>query len=125
MLGPKMRRSDIDCGAVMRGERPALLPGQGPPCGFKTPPERLFANTFTIPAIAILLSGHVDRPVIDRTGPSGRFDIELEAAEIKAARNYKPGPSDLALPPAPVRRSSSPSENSSDSRWSLSTRQWQ
>jgi uncharacterized protein (TIGR03435 family) len=38
--------------------------------------------------------------VIDRTGLSGSFDIELEAAEIKAAPDYKPGPSDLALPPA-------------------------
>ena len=100
VLGPKARKSDIDCGAVMRGERPALLPGQGPPCGFKTPPGRLFANTFTMPAIASLLSRHLDRPVIDRTRLSGRFDIELEAAEIKAAPDYKPGPSDLALPPA-------------------------
>ena len=100
VLGPKARKSDIDCGAVMRGERPALLPGQGPPCGFKTPPGRLFANTFTMPAIASLLSRHLDRPVIDRTRLPGRFDIELEAAEIKAAPDYKPGPSDLALPPA-------------------------
>jgi uncharacterized protein (TIGR03435 family) len=99
VLGPRVRKSDIDCGAVMRGERPALLPGQGPPCGFKTPPGRLFANTFTIPAIASLLSRHLDRPVIDRTGLSGRFDIELEAAEIKAAPDYKPGPSDFGLPP--------------------------
>ena len=100
VLGPKARKSNIDCGAVIRGERPALLPGQGPPCGFKTPPGRLFANTFPMPAIASLLSRHLDRPVIDRTGLSGSFDIELEAAEIKAAPNYKPGPSDLALPPA-------------------------
>ncbi len=100
VLGPRARKSDLDCGAVMRGERPALLPGQGPPCSLKTPPGRLFANTFTIPTIASLLSRHLDRPVIDRTGLSGRFDIELEAAEIKAAPDYKPGPSDLALPPA-------------------------
>jgi uncharacterized protein (TIGR03435 family) len=100
MLGPQARRSNIDCGAVIRGERPALLPGQGPPCSFKTPPGRLFANTFSMPAIASLLSRHLDRPVIDRTGLSGAFDIELEAAEIKAAPDYKPGPSDLALPPA-------------------------
>ena len=99
-LGPKARKSEIDCGAVMRGERPALSPGQAPPCSFKTPPGRLFVNTFTMPAIASLLSRHLDRPVIDRTRLSGRFDIELEAAEIKAAPDYKPGPSDLALPPA-------------------------
>jgi uncharacterized protein (TIGR03435 family) len=100
VLGPRMRKSNIDCGAVMRGDRPSLGPGEGPACGFKTPPGRLFANTFPIPAIASLLSRHLDRPVVDRTGLSGRFDIELEAAEIKAAPDYKPGPSDLALPPA-------------------------
>ena len=99
-LGPNARRSEIDCGAVMRGAKPPLSPGQGPPCGFKTPPGRLFANTFTMPAIASLLTRHVDRPVIDRTGLSGRFDIELEAKEITAPPGYTPGPSDLALPPA-------------------------
>jgi uncharacterized protein (TIGR03435 family) len=98
--GPKLRKSEIDCGAVMRGERPAVQPAQGPPCGLKTPPGRLFANTFTMPAFASLVSRHVDRLVIDRTGLEGRFDFELEASEIKAPPNYKPGPSDLALPPA-------------------------
>jgi uncharacterized protein (TIGR03435 family) len=99
-LGPKLRRSAIDCGAAIKGHLPAMQPGQGPPCGFKTPPGRLFANTFTMPTIASFISRHVDRPVIDRTGLEGRFDIELEAAEIKAAPDYEPGPSDLALPPA-------------------------
>jgi uncharacterized protein (TIGR03435 family) len=99
-LGPRLRKSDIDCGAVMKGQGPAMQPGQGPPCGFKTPPGRLFANTFTMSAIASLISRHVDRPVVDRTGLEGRFDMELEAAEIKPPPGYKPGPSDLALPPA-------------------------
>lgn len=100
-FGPRLRTSgDVDCGAVMKGQRPAMRPGQGPPCGFKTPPGRLFASTFTMPAIASLISRHVDRLVIDRTGLEGRFDVELEAAEIKPAPDYKPGPSDLALPPA-------------------------
>jgi uncharacterized protein (TIGR03435 family) len=99
-LGPRLRRTEIDCGAVMRGERPQVQPGQGPPCGMKTPPGRLFANTVTTASIASLISSHVDRVVIDRTGLAGRFDVELEAAEIKAAPDYKPGPSDLALRPA-------------------------
>jgi uncharacterized protein (TIGR03435 family) len=98
--GPQLRRSEIDCGALMRGERPALAPGQGPPCGMKTPPGRLFANTVSMRTFAALLSRHLDRPVVDRTGLDGRFDIELEAVEIKAPPDYKPGPSDLALPPA-------------------------
>jgi uncharacterized protein (TIGR03435 family) len=100
ILGPKLRESEIDCRVAMTGHRPVMQPGQGPPCGFKAPPGRLFANTFTMPAIASLISRHVDRPVIDRTGLEGRFDIELEAVEIKATPDYKTGPSDLALPPA-------------------------
>jgi uncharacterized protein (TIGR03435 family) len=99
-LGPRLRTSTVDCGAVMRGERPTIPAGQGPPCGMKTPPGRLFANTLTMPGLASLISSHVDRLVVDRTGLDGRFDIEIEAAEINAPPNYKPGPSDLALPPA-------------------------
>src|SRR4029453_15792095 len=71
----------------------------GPVCGFKTPPGRIFANTFPMPAIASLIERHLDRPVVDATGLEGRYDVELEAQEIKAAPDYKPGPSDLALPP--------------------------
>lgn len=98
--GPRLHKTDIDCAEVMRVQRPRLRPGQGPPCSSKTPPGRLFVNTAGIATIASLLSQHVDRVVIDRTGLTGRFDIELEASEIKAAPDYKPGPSDLALPPA-------------------------
>jgi uncharacterized protein (TIGR03435 family) len=99
-LGPKLRRTEIDCGAVMRGQGPPMPPSQGPACGMKTPPGRLFANTVTMASLASLISSHLDRVVIDRTGLAGPFDVELEAAEIKAAPDYKPGPSDLALPPA-------------------------
>jgi uncharacterized protein (TIGR03435 family) len=98
--GPKLQKTDIDCGAVMMGQRPTPRPGQGPPCSHKSPPGRLFVNTAGIATIASLLSQHVDRVVVDRTGLTGRFDMELEASDIKAPPDYKPGPSDLALPPA-------------------------
>lgn len=98
-LGPQLRRTDIDCGIVMKEPRPAIGPS-GPPCGMKTPPGRLFANTIAMPTLATLLSQYVDRPVVDRTALSGRFDVVLEATEITAPPNYQPGPSDLALPPA-------------------------
>jgi uncharacterized protein (TIGR03435 family) len=83
---------------MQRGRAP-VPPGHGPPCSFKTPPGRLFAQTFSMPMIASQLSRHLDRPVIDETGLVGLFDIELEAAEIKAASSYTPGPSDLTLSP--------------------------
>ncbi len=99
-LGPRIRRSGVDCGALQRGQTHASARSQSPPCSLKTPPGRLFATTVSMPALATLLSSHLDRPVIDATGLAGRFDVELEAAEIKAPPGYTPGPSDLALPPA-------------------------
>jgi len=51
-------------------------------------------------SFASLLGEHLDRDVIDATGLTGRFDIELESSDIKAQADYTPGPSDLALPPA-------------------------
>ena len=77
-LGPRIRRSDLDCRAAMKPQPAPLPPGQGPPCSTKTPPGRLFANTFSMPVIASLLSRYVDRPVVDATGLVGAFDIELE-----------------------------------------------
>ena len=99
-LGTRIQRTATDCGALMRGEAQASGTSQGPPCSRKTPPGRLFANTVSMPTLASMLASHLDRPVIDGTGMAGRFDVQLEAAEIKAASDYRPGPSDLALPPA-------------------------
>jgi uncharacterized protein (TIGR03435 family) len=97
--GPQLRTSDVDCGVAMKRPRPLVGPN-GPPCGMKTPPGRLFANTITMPTLASLLSRYVDRPVVDRTRLTGRFDVVLEAAGITPPPNYVPGPSDLALPAA-------------------------
>ena len=99
-LGPKLRKTDVDCGAAMRSGGSPPQPGKSPPCSTKNPPGRFFANTASLPTIASLLSQHLDRLVIDRTGLTGRFDLELEAFDIKAPPDYKPGPSDLELPPA-------------------------
>jgi uncharacterized protein (TIGR03435 family) len=99
-LGPRVHPSDFDCSTLAPGKAPALAPGQHPPCAQKTPPGRLFANTVSMPILASLIARYVDRPVIDATGLAGRFDIELESSDIRAAPDYKPGPSDLALPPA-------------------------
>jgi uncharacterized protein (TIGR03435 family) len=96
---PQLRRTEADCSAAMKESRPPIGPN-GPACGMKTPPGRLFANTISMATLASLLSRYVDRPVVDRTGLRGRFDVALEAKEIVAPPNYEPGPSDLALPPA-------------------------
>jgi uncharacterized protein (TIGR03435 family) len=98
-LGPRLHRTDVDCGVAAKQPMSAMRPGQSPPCSVKMPPGRLFANTMSMPAIASLLSQQLDRPVVDKTGLTGRFDMELEASDIKAPSGYKPGPSDAGLPP--------------------------
>ena len=99
-LGPRIKSTTVDCGALMRGEAQPSTERDGPPCSMKKPPGRLFANTVIMSTLASMLSEHLDRPVIDSTGVTGRFDVQLEATEILAAPGYRPGPSDLALPPA-------------------------
>ncbi|MPY88414.1 MAG: TIGR03435 family protein [Luteitalea sp.] len=50
----------------------------------------------TMPGLAGVLSGLVNRVVVDRTGLTGNFDLELEAVEIRASATQGPSsrPSD-------------------------------
>ena len=94
-LGPRLRRSDADCAAVVamqiRGERPAK-----PSCSSASYPGRLVVTALSLPTVARLLSESVDRPVQDRTGLDGLFDLELEAVEIRPPGPFGPSfrPSD-------------------------------
>lgn len=68
---------------------PAPARGSGPPpppptaasgaplCGLGGPPGHLSGNGAAPAQLAGALSARVDRPVFDRTGLTGRFDIEL------------------------------------------------
>src|SRR5918992_4550975 len=96
-LGRGIRQTSVDCGAVMRERARPPAGSWGPPCGMKRPPNRLFANTVTMPTLASMLSLYVDRQVVDGTGLAGRFDVQLEAIEITAAPDYRPGPSDIVV----------------------------
>ena len=88
-LGPGLRRTDVDCGAVMakmiRGEFPSK-----PTCATASYPGRLTVVALPMPAIASLLSKSVERMVVDRTGLTGRFDLELEAVEIRPPGPFGP-----------------------------------
>jgi uncharacterized protein (TIGR03435 family) len=94
-LGPRLRRSEFDCAAIM-----ALylkgLPPERPACSSASYPGRLVATALTLPSVASLLSASVDRVVIDRTGLTGAFDLELEATEIRPPGPFGPSyrPSD-------------------------------
>jgi uncharacterized protein (TIGR03435 family) len=85
-LGPGLRRPEIDCDAYRaaqrKGEPPPLgRPAERLPCvvnivpGF--PGARLTAGGTTINGITSLLARELGRPVIDATGLSQPFDIDM------------------------------------------------
>jgi uncharacterized protein (TIGR03435 family) len=81
-LGTRLHPSATDCAAIMRdeaqGKPPAVQPGQLRPCAVAVPPGQLRASAVTVTALANVLSSFVGRPVVDRTGLDGAFDVELE-----------------------------------------------
>jgi uncharacterized protein (TIGR03435 family) len=90
-LGPKLTHSTVDCAAMAaargRGgppvgpgvppQRPPLEAAGRPMCGMMNGPGNIFAGGQTLAQIATMLSGRVGRVVIDRTGLTGTFDVEL------------------------------------------------
>ena len=104
-LGPQIRPTQADCrdgGRVMtREELMAIAKDGWPPCGqvvtisFLTESSdgtrgsriRVRRSGVTMPDFATLLQGQVGRPVVDRTGLAGLYDVEYTFAP------QPPGPS--------------------------------
>ena len=92
---PGLTPAGADCAsetlAQSRGDR-----SQRPLCGPSPYPGRLVARSITLGDLASLLSPHLDRPVIDRSGLRGAFDVNLEAIEIQPTGPFGPSyrPSD-------------------------------
>jgi uncharacterized protein (TIGR03435 family) len=85
--GPQLHRSAVDCAAALAAMaatvattgRPAPLdPGQGPPCSIGPRPGHLTGNAVTLSQLADVLSSSVSRAVVDRTGLTGAFDLQLD-----------------------------------------------
>jgi uncharacterized protein (TIGR03435 family) len=86
-LGGQLHRSDADCNAILargriNGAPPPpsgpLAPGQVPLCRIQIGLGALRIGSQSIPAIARLLSLAVGKPVVDRTGLTGGFDLSLD-----------------------------------------------
>jgi len=96
--GPQLRKSDRDIPAewkkIIAGGRAEK------PIGVATYPGRMIGNAVTMASFASLLSGVVDRPVIDRTGLSGVYDYEVEGVEFK-----HPGPFGPSYKPSDTKES--------------------
>lgn len=82
-LGPRLRPSNVDCSVTPATPGPTRVAGDlvAEPCmGLRNVPGKATGRAVTIHTLARLMSGWVDdhRPVEDRTGLTGSFDIDLD-----------------------------------------------
>jgi len=82
-LGPQLRRSEIDCAkmaAVRRRGAPPFTPpqpGERPSCGIRIGAGQLSAGGIPLSQFATALAPFVQRVIVDRTGLSDNFDVDL------------------------------------------------
>jgi uncharacterized protein (TIGR03435 family) len=85
-LGPGLKKSDVDCAAVFAAGRArgGAMPPPGPPapgermqCGMRIGPGNLMGGGALMPQFANTLGMFAGRIVLDRTGLTGAFDIDL------------------------------------------------
>ena len=89
MLGPEMRKSAVDCAALiaanLRGGPPLPQPPPGKIlCGITTNTGRMMASGQPVSRLAVQLSQLLQRVVIDRTGLAGMYDFTLTYAPERA-----------------------------------------
>jgi len=106
-LGSQLKASTIDCAAVNAGRRggpppagPPNFDGPAPQCGMMVRPGGVKAGGVPINQILQLLSQNVQRIVVDRTGLTGNYEIDLTwtPEQIPQGRGDAP-PGAPALPP--------------------------
>lgn len=88
-LGPGLRPSEINCAGKETSRIPELLPGGRPVCAMRQSGGQWIGGGVAIESLPNLLAPIVGGPVLDRTGLTGRYDIDLsfspEAAPAPAA----------------------------------------
>jgi uncharacterized protein (TIGR03435 family) len=75
--GLQLRKSDFDCGSYLAGEHPLPEPGKVSPCSGRINMGSLSAKAIPISQLATSLAPFVGRFVVDQTGLTGRFDVDL------------------------------------------------
>jgi uncharacterized protein (TIGR03435 family) len=96
--GPQLRKSERD---IVAEWKKIIAGGRAEkPIGIAAYPGRMIGNAVAMASFATVLSGSVDRPVIDRTGLKGVYDYELEGVEIS-----HPGPFGPSYKPSDTKES--------------------
>jgi len=80
-LGPRIRKNDLDCqNREARAQATATAAPGRPVCAMTFGPGKLSAGVISIDDLVPTLAGASGRPVLNRTGVDGWFDVELEWA---------------------------------------------
>ena len=96
-LGPNLRRSDMNCDAIIADNRARNLagerlpgapgPGQRPVCSAAGGVTSMTGGAVPLTPLLGMLAQALGRPVLDKTGLMGRFDFDFKAAPPNAAPN--------------------------------------
>jgi bla regulator protein blaR1 len=105
-LGAQLRKSEVDCATLLAGRRgggpPAPpQPGERPVCGIRMGPGNIAGGGFPLSQLANSLSPFVQRIVIDRTGLTGNYDIELTYTPDQLPQGGPLGVPPPGAPPLP------------------------
>jgi uncharacterized protein (TIGR03435 family) len=103
-LGPQLKKSETDCAAVLaaaRGRGPGAMPpppgapggrGDNIPCGIRIGPGALAMGGSPLANFAASLGTFAGRIVLDRTGLTGAYDINLTWTPDQMPRPAGDGP---------------------------------
>jgi uncharacterized protein (TIGR03435 family) len=81
-LGPQLRVSTVDCAALFaaakaRGEQPPPTTNGRPTCGTRTGRGTMMTTGTSMADFARNISSATGRPVVDKTGLTGSYDLDL------------------------------------------------
>jgi uncharacterized protein (TIGR03435 family) len=97
-LGSQLKKSETDCAALAaargRSGPPPQPPSPGvrPQCGMMMRPGGLSAGGFPLSQLVASLSGNLQRVVVDRTGLTGNFDLDLTWTPDQMPQQQGPRP---------------------------------
>jgi uncharacterized protein (TIGR03435 family) len=79
-LGPMFKPSSVDClalNAAQRGGGPGRQTGNGPTCALTLGAGRVASAGLSIPSVVSALAPFVDRLIVDRSGLTGFYELDL------------------------------------------------
>jgi uncharacterized protein (TIGR03435 family) len=80
-LGPRLKSAAVNCDDAEAVERARATKAPGAPlCNGVSGRNRIWFSGMRVGSIANALASLLNRPVIDRTGLTGRFDVDVEYA---------------------------------------------